>query len=92
MEAAEPAERPLLWGEQIPHHVLQAAREEIAHVRASLEDGPHPLGDLIGISVGTPFTGQFLELVEEHDELPLPIGSELCRQLEEPLDRRVDIR
>ena len=50
-----------------------------------LEDGPHQLRE-IGVDVDN-----LLELVEDEDDLALALGGQLAGQLEQALDRRVDV-
>ena len=89
VEAPEAAEGPPARGEQVPHHVLDASREQVRDRRGALEDGAHAVGDRLRIAVRLPRGGQLLELVEEEDQL-LPVGhrhtlGELEREIERAL-------
>ena len=78
VELAEAAEGAVARAEQVPHHVLHAAGEQVADARRALEDGAHALGDRIGVPVRLPLRGHLLELVEEeHEPLAVRLGHRL---------------
>ena len=52
----------------------------------ALEDGAHQPRQM------TVDVRDLLELVQHEHDPPLPVGAQLSRQLEQPLQRRVDVR
>src|SRR5436305_7481529 len=82
VETAEAAERTVRWSEQVAHHVLEAAGEQVAHLGASLEYRSHPFRHGIGIAIGSPVAGDFLKLVEEHDHSSAVGASNPIRKFE----------
>jgi hypothetical protein len=75
----------VLVGEEALHHVALAAGVDVRDLGLLLEHRAHqrrqPRVDV----------GHLLELVEDHDHLALALRGELRRQLEQPLERRVDV-
>ena len=86
VEAAEAAERPARRREQVAHHVLDAAGEQVRDGRGALEDRAHPVGHGVRVAVGAARGCQLLELVEEQDQ-PAPVG---LRHLLGQLERQVE--
>ena len=74
----KPLKARLSGREQVPHQVLDAAGEEVAHALAALEDRAHPLGHGIRVAVGLALRRHLLELVDEQDH---PLGVRLCHAL-----------
>src|SRR3954454_15050879 len=67
------------------HHVALAAEEEVRDLGLLLEDRPQELRQL------RVELDDLLELVEDQDRGALPLGRDLCDELEQPLERRVDV-
>ena len=68
VEAAELAQGALARREEITHQVLDRPREEHTQLGAALKDGPHPLGQPVGVPVRGARAGDLLELVKEEDD------------------------
>ncbi len=91
IEAAEAAERTARRGEQVAHHVLDAAGEEVRDGGRALEHGPHPVGDRVRVPVRPARRGDLLELVEEQDQAP-PVGrGHSLGQLERQVQRALGV-
>src|SRR5581483_12184035 len=67
--------------EQVP----LAAEVDVAHLRLCLEDGAHQVRELLVDRE------DLLELVEDDHDAALALGRELAEQLEQALDRVVDV-
>ena len=78
-------ERLVLVVEDPLEHVALAPEVDVRDVGLHLEDGAHEPRE-VGIDVD-----DLLELVEDERDLPSALGGELARQLEEPLERRVEV-
>jgi hypothetical protein len=65
--------------------VAAAAEVDVADLRLRLEDGAHEVGE------AAVERDDLLELVEHDRDALLPLGRDLGRQLEQALDRRVDV-
>ena len=78
-------ERLVAVVEQPLHHVPAAAEVDVGDLRLLLEDGPHQLRQP-GVD-----RLDLLELVEDQRHPPALVGGELGRQLEQPLEGRVDV-
>ena len=57
----------------------------MAHLGLRLEDGAHQVRETLVERQ------DLLELVEDHHDAPLPLGRQLPEQLEQTLDRLVDV-
>jgi hypothetical protein len=71
--------------------VLDAAREQIAHRRAALEDRAHAVRDRVGVAVGAPGRADLLKLVEEQQQPALVGGGNALGQLERQVERSVGV-
>ena len=80
-----PPERLVGVVEDALHHVALAAEVQVRDFRLLLEDRAHELRQ-VGVDVD-----DLLELVEDHAHPPVPVGPELAGELEEALERRVDV-
>ena len=67
--------------EQVP----LAAQVDVAHLGLGLEDGAHQVREPLVEG------DDLLELVEDDHHAPLALGGQLAEQLEQPLDRVVDV-
>ena len=79
-------ERLVAVVEDRPQHVAAAAEIDMAYLALRLEDRPHHVRQ----RVVDPH--DLLELVEHEHDATVALGGDLGGQLEQPLDRRVDVR
>ena len=67
-------------------HVAPAAQVDVADLALGLEDRPHDVRERVVDA------DDLLELVEDEHDAPPALRRDLRRELEQPLDRRVDVR
>ncbi len=79
-------ERLVAVAEDPVEHVALAAQVDVRYLGLSLEDGPQEVG------IAPVELDDLLELVEDHHDAPLPFLADTTHELEQRLDRVVDVR